>query len=98
MQADAAPVAGREQRHVDLREVRGTRGVIFVAQLPALRLANGVGAVACEFVLAERFGAGNPLAGDPAFDPTLANAVLHADDLARKPGMQEVRKDAAMAA
>ena len=44
MQSHAAPIAGREQRRLDLRKIGGARGVIIVDKLAALGFAGRVGA------------------------------------------------------
>src|SRR6185437_15436599 len=50
VQAHAAPVAGRQKRRLDLREIGNARGVIVVEQATALRLAGRIDAVLLQFL------------------------------------------------
>ena len=59
VQPHAAPIGGRKQRRVDLREIGGARCVIIVDEFAPLRFARRVGAVFGELCLRQRVGAGD---------------------------------------
>ena len=98
MQPLSSPVRRRQQRHVDLLEVRGARAVVIIDEPAPQRLAADIGAVIGELLLGQRRGPGDRLAGDEAPRSALADAMLDAGDLAARPARQKIAQDAAVAA
>ncbi len=98
MQAHAAPIGRGEQRRLDILERRQPRLVVIVEQPVAQCVAVAIGAVLFQLFVGQGVGTGDRLAGDDAFRPAPAYAVLHRGDLARIPARIEVRQDAAMPA
>ena len=66
MQAHAAPVGGREQRRLDVLELRQPRLVVVVDQAVAQRVAVAIGAVLLQFVVGQVQRPRHRLAGDDA--------------------------------
>ena len=78
-------------------EIGRARGVVVVVQNVLLGLSRRVGAIFGELFLGQRHRAGDRLAGHDAFGAAVADAVLHARDLARMPAVEEIAQDAAVA-
>ena len=98
VQADAAPIGGRQHRRLDILELGGARGVVTVAEAMALGFARRVGAKLGQFFFRQRLGSGDRLAGHFALGTALADAMLHARHLARMPAGEKIAQDAAVPA
>ena len=96
MQALAAPVRGREQRHLDLRPLRRARAVIGVVERMGEDVVAEIGAVCGEFRPRTAFPARTPARRERAALAALAGAVLHGLDLHVVPVRPERRQDAAV--
>src|SRR5207244_1407205 len=92
-----APVGRGEQRRLDACEVDHAAAVVIIDQSPAQRLARRIGGVLRELRGRERLRSRDRLAGDDAARTALADAVLHAQDLALVPVIDEAAEDAAVA-
>src|SRR5207249_1721157 len=97
MQALPAPVGRGEQRRLDACEVNHAAAVVIIDQSPAQRLARRIGGVLRQLRGRERLRSRDRLAGDDAARTALADAVLHAQDLALVPAIDEAAEDAAVA-
>src|SRR5262249_41872451 len=97
MEALPAPVRGTEQRRLDAREVDHPLAVVVIDQAAPQRLARRIGRVLRQYFGRQRLGSCDRLAGDDAARAAIADAVLHAQDLALVPAVGEAAEDAAMA-
>src|SRR6185503_3237814 len=97
MQPLPAPVRGGEQRRLDAPEVDHARAVVVIHQAACARLAAGIRGVLRQHVRRQRLRSRNRLAGDAALRAPLADAVLHAKDLALVPSVDEATQDPAVA-
>ncbi len=90
MQALAAPVGGREQRHLDLRPVRHARLPIFVGiELAGETVLVEVPPVGAELFLGELDRARHPVAVHAALEAARAAPVLERVDLRARPVVRE---------
>src|SRR5262249_61981826 len=81
----AAPVGAREERHLDPGKIGGTLAMPGVVERMKLRRVERVDAVLRQFLVRERDRAGDQLAGDAAFARPLAQPVLDVGDLVLPP-------------
>src|SRR5262245_36097224 len=97
MQPLTAPVGGGEKRHLDVLE-RDHPGTIEVVDQPALGdLAGNVDAVLGKLMRLQVARSRYRLAGDLAHRALVADAMLHAQHLARVPARGEPAENAAVA-
>ncbi len=97
MERLAAPIGGRQQRHLDLRPHRRAGAVIVVIERMGEDRAAEIGAVRGEFLLAERLRPAHELAVDRRAAAAFAGAVLHGLDLHVVPVLPERAQNAAVA-
>src|SRR3990167_3504444 len=97
MQPLSAPIGSGKQGDREFRKVGHARTVIIVDQSPPWGSPADIGTILPEFVIRERRGSRDRLAGNRVARPPVAHAILHAQDLAVVPIAEEIAKDAAMA-
>src|SRR3954462_3335993 len=96
VQALAAPIGGREERYLHLREIGGALDVVVVDPLAREERLPHAPAVSRQLFLAQRLGPANQLAGVRVLLATLADAVLHGLHLHVLPVLAEAADDAAV--
>ena len=98
MQALAAPVAIREERHLDFGIVGRARAPELVVELVLEREAAEIEAVGMQHLVGRRFRTADPVAGHRASEAARTEAVLHALHLHVVPIGEEGAEDAAVTA
>jgi hypothetical protein len=95
MNALAAPVGAREERHADLGDIRRPGAIPVVIERPAHHVVPDVDAVGVELLLRQR-RPGDGHAGDRVAAAAFADAVLNGAGLDLRPALGEFRQDAAL--
>ena len=99
MQALAAPICRRQERHLHLGPVRHAGAPVIVARQPVGKaVGRELAPGRAQLFFRQRHRTGHPIAVHPAAIAPGAPPVLHRDNLPGKPGVRKSAVDAAMMA